>query len=218
MKAKAAKNSGHTLTLKQDSPNKSRGELIAELALSGASNSAMLIADFSKYTYGEDLALMECVAVLTDKASAVHGGDLKGIETVLLGQALALDSIFTTMARRAHLNLGEYLNAADRYMRLALKAQGQCRATLETLAAIKNPRIQTVFASQANITQGPQQVNNTVGGADNSGTPNERNSNSVQNELNQHEPNKLDAGTTGTTSGTHQTMATVGAINRAANK
>ena len=43
-------------------------------------------------------------------------------------------------------------------MRLSLKAQGQCRATLETLAVIKNP---PVFAHQANIAHGPQQVNNT---------------------------------------------------------
>jgi hypothetical protein len=44
-------------------------------------------------------------------------------------------------------------------MRLALRAQGQCRATLETLAAIKNPPV--VFARQANINNGgQQQVNN----------------------------------------------------------
>ena len=43
-------------------------------------------------------------------------------------------------------------------MRMALKAQSQCRATLETLATIKNPP--AVFARQANIAQGPQQVNN----------------------------------------------------------
>ena len=42
---------------------------------------------------------------------------------------------------------------SGRYMRLTLKAQGQRRATLETLAAIKNPT--TMFARQANITQGP---------------------------------------------------------------
>ena len=43
-------------------------------------------------------------------------------------------------------------------MRLALRAQSQCRATLETLAAIKNPPI--VYARQANVTTGPQQINN----------------------------------------------------------
>jgi len=41
-----------------------------------------------------------------------------------------------------------------------LKAQSQCRATLETLAAIKNPPI---FAKQANFANGHQQVNNHGG-------------------------------------------------------
>ena len=44
--------------------------------------------------------------------------------------------------------MNEHLPAAETYMRLALKAQSQCRATLETLANIKNPP--TVFARQAN--------------------------------------------------------------------
>jgi hypothetical protein len=46
----------------------------------------------------------------------------------------------------------------EAFMRLALKAQAQCRATLETLATIKNPPI--VYANQANVTTGPQQINN----------------------------------------------------------
>lgn len=44
------------------------------------------------------------------------------------------------------------------FMRLALRAQSQSRATLETLAAIRNPPI--VYARQANVTTGPQQINN----------------------------------------------------------
>ena len=31
--------------------------------------------------------------------------------------------------RRASLNIGEYMNAAETYLRLALRAQAQCRAT-----------------------------------------------------------------------------------------
>jgi hypothetical protein len=45
-------------------------------------------------------------------------------------------------------------------MRMALRAQAQCRATLETLAEIKNPPV--VYARQANVTTGPQQVNNSL--------------------------------------------------------
>ena len=46
---------------------------------------------------------------------------------------------------------------------LALKAQAQCRATLEALAEIKNPR-PVQFVKQANMTTGPQQVNNAYAG------------------------------------------------------
>src|SRR5689334_10192850 len=52
------------------------------------------------------------------------------------------------------------LGPFDTYMRMALRAQSQCRATLETLAAIKNPPV--VFAKRTNVTTGPQQINNGV--------------------------------------------------------
>jgi len=57
------------------------------------------------------------------------------------------------------LNMSEYINAAEIYLRLALKAQAQCRTTVETLVEMKNPR-PVAFVSQANISNGPQQVNN----------------------------------------------------------
>jgi len=63
------------------------------------------------------------------------------------------------MAQRSLMNMGEFLDAADRYLRLALRAQSQCRATAETLAFMKNP---PVFARQANLAQGLQPVNNVV--------------------------------------------------------
>jgi hypothetical protein len=71
-----------------------------------------------------------------------------------MAQAVTLNAMFTQLANQSIQS--QYVEHLDRYMRLALKAQGQCRATLETLAAIKNPP--TVFARQANIAQGLQQV------------------------------------------------------------
>ncbi|HRC26319.1 MAG TPA: hypothetical protein PKX87_02690 [Alphaproteobacteria bacterium] len=123
----------------EDQSGKSRDALIADMATGGILNSASLVTEFSKGYLG-DVSLTDCAEALKAKAKAVHGGDLKNIETLLTTQALALDSIFSSMAMRAKLNMGEYMNAAEKYMRLALKAQGQCRATLETLAAIKNPQ------------------------------------------------------------------------------
>ena len=63
---------------------------------------------------------------------------------MLAAQAIALDSMFAELARRTANNMGEYVNAAERYGRLALKAQSNCRATLETLAKLHQPREQTV--------------------------------------------------------------------------
>ena len=75
-----------------------------------------------------------------------------------------LNPIFAELARGSALNVGEHMHAMKRCMRLALKAQGECRATLETLAAIKNPPV--VFAKQANISNGPQLLNNGAPASD----------------------------------------------------
>jgi hypothetical protein len=99
------------------------------------------------------------VALMQAKTQEVQNGDLSGPEAILVAQAVALDVIFNEMTRRAALNMGEHLQATDTYMRLAMRAQGQCRATLQTLGELKNPR-QVAFVKQANIANGHQQVNN----------------------------------------------------------
>jgi hypothetical protein len=89
-------------------------------------------------------------------------------------------------------------------LRLALKAQSQCRATLETLSAIKNPPV--VIAKQANISNGHQQINNGV-----PATRTEKNEN-TQNELlaeAQHGSETLDTRTTGATISKDKAMATL---------
>ena len=81
-------------------------------------------------------------------------------EAMLSAQAVALNAIFGEFARRAAVNMGEHIGAMETYARLAMKAQSQCRSTIETLAEMKNPPV--VFARQANISNGPQQVNNGI--------------------------------------------------------
>lgn len=91
-------------------------------------------------------------------------------------------------------------------MRLALKAQAQCRATLETLANTKKPPV--VYARQANIAHGPQQVNNGSRDA------NARAPISLPNELLETEHGKrLELGTSGAAIGSDPALETVGAIN-----
>jgi hypothetical protein len=96
------------------------------------------------------------LATLRDQARTVSSGDLSRAESLLMNQADALQSLFVGLVERSFTQ--EYLVHMEGFMRLALKAQSQCRATLETLAAVKNPPV--VYARQANVTTGPQQVNN----------------------------------------------------------
>jgi hypothetical protein len=73
-----------------------------------------------------------------------------------MAQAISLDAIYNRLAMLAIRT--DHIPTLDACLRLALRAQNQSRATLETLAAIKNPPV--VFAKQANIAAGHQQVNN----------------------------------------------------------
>jgi hypothetical protein len=59
--------------------------------------------------------------------------------------------IFNQLARRSA--FCKYLNRFEANLRLALKVQAQCRATLEALAAITNRR-PVAFLKQANIANG----------------------------------------------------------------
>lgn len=84
--------------------------------------------------------------------------DLSAVEDMLFTQAIALQSLFVRLSEGAL--AAETIPNYDMKFRYALRAQSQCRATLETLATIKNPPV--LFARQANVSNGPQQVNNTI--------------------------------------------------------
>lgn len=126
-----------------------------EVLLSPIVQSAAAIEAWSKFAGEVDLG--DLVDALRQQSSKVQSGNMQPVEAMLLGQAKALETIFTSLARRA--NSQEYLKHLQTYLALALKAQAQCRATLEALAEIKNPR-PVLIAKQANVANGPQQVNN----------------------------------------------------------
>ena len=186
-----------------------KGELAKphQLLLMASAQNAIAMAEWGKYA-GE-IDLTELVTDLQTKAESIQDGNMKPVEAMLYGQAMALQTIFTNLARRSAMNAGEYLDAADKYMRLALKAQSQCRATLETLAEIKNPM---PYIKQANIANGPQQVNNGQAPAAPAG-----NTQTLQNELLEHQHgDTLEFGTTGQTVGADTHLEAVGTVQRAA--
>lgn len=141
-------------------PKKSEAQQFAELGMEGlAPNASIANAWLGDMGMDAKGALTECVDALRETVGKVRGGDLGYAETLLVGQAAALNSLFVNMVGSAGLTRGINPQAFERYMRLALKAQSQCRCTLETLAEIKNPR-QVAFVRQANIANGHQQINN----------------------------------------------------------
>lgn len=198
----------------REETGKTHERIFADVAAAGTLDNAHVMQTFAQPTMGE-LHLNECVNALRDKTRAVNRGDLSSVEAMLIEQATALSTIFAELSRRSARNMGEYLDAADRYMRLALKAQSQCRATLETLATIKaGPAI---FARQANIAHGPQQVNN--GTEADKMRARARETESAKTELlGASDGEWLDTGTASAPGRGDSALATVGKIDGAANR
>lgn len=140
------------------------GDLVkAEMGLSPEIANAPLVRGFNNLgSWGaENLNDGAITTALEALSARVSEGDMTEIEAVLVSQIFALNSIFAHSAALSGNAKG--LNAAQRsqfLMQIALKAQGNCRATVEALVALKFPRT-TVFAKQANVAAGGhQQINN----------------------------------------------------------
>ena len=189
-----------------------RNAFAHEIVLSPTTQNAAGIHAWGKFAGEQDLG--ELITGLKEQVRQVQDGNMGRVEAMLYGQAMTLQTIFTNLARRSAMNAGEYIDAADKYMRLALKAQSQCRATLETLAEIKNPM---PYIKQANIANGPQQVNNGKSTQYAQAHAPAGNSQTLQNELLEHQHgDTLEFGTTGQTVGADTHLEAVGTVQRAA--
>jgi hypothetical protein len=201
-----------------DAADPERSEALAKLALRPSVNAAAVVTQYGKpLGVGEDDigALMN---QLSDDVEKVWAGDMRRAEAMLFGQAHALQAIFMSLSRRA--NSQEYLKQWEAYLRMALKAQNQCRMTLETLATIKNPPV--VIARQANINNGgQQQVNNGAGMSAPSGqqSTHAADMQAAQTELlEQPHGQRLDFGAKSQAGGADPQLATVGAVHRPAHR
>jgi len=190
-------------TLTAESP---RGKGV--LATVPSLNNASVIQAFQANIMGKDADLGAMINMLDVSIKTVAKDDLTGLEEMLLGQATALQTIFTSMARRAAVQ--QQLPQYQTYLGLALKAQAQSRATITALVDLKHPR-QAAFFGQANLTTGPQQVNNVIHAAPENGTP-------------QNPPNQLSGGAyelhqdtraQSLESGLNTSLEALGGVNRA---
>ena len=152
---------------------------------------------------GSDVGINAYVEELSAQIDKVNAGDMKRPEAMLLMQAYTLDGLFNNLARKAQIQ--SHMPHYESFLRLALKAQGQCRSTLETLSTIKNPPV--IFAKQANISNGHQQINN---GMPAPGTHTEEIINQSNELLEQTHGERLDSGTKGETISIDSELATLG--------
>jgi len=166
------------------------------------------------YTPGIPLDFAETAVVLRKHCDVLAKQDMRHAEDMLLNQAHALQAMFCDLARSAKKQSS--LAQIQTLTVLALKAQSQCRATLQTLSDVKYPK-QATFINQANIA-GQQQVNN---GVQPNNTPPSREEKTIQsNELLKDTSNGteiigMDTGTTRTASSTDSKLEAVGALNGA---
>lgn len=183
-------------------PDEAAESAIARAFVRPTIQAAVSIFDINKC---RETSVAELHNELTAQAQQIHGGDMKQAETMLIAQAHTLDALFNSLTRSAIVS--DTLNQYDTKFRLALRAQAQCRATLETLSAIKNPPV--IFAKQANITSGPQQVNNGTH------TRTGENENEPNKQL-QHNPGeRLDFRAQGATGSVNPNVEAVGTFQRA---
>ena len=131
-----------------------------QIVLSSNTQNAVGILSWSKFAGEADLQEL-CNDLATETGKVVQDGNMRPVEAMLYQQAKTLETMFTCLARRAANQDG--LKQFQVNLTLALKAQAQCRSTLEALGEIKNPR-PVQFVKQANMTTGPQQVNNAYAG------------------------------------------------------
>ena len=193
-------------------PDREKSEAMAKMALRPSVNAAAVMVSYGKSLGIADDDIGALMDRLADDVKDVWAGDMKRAEAMLFGQAHALQSIFMNLARRA--TTQEYLKQWEAYLRMALKAQNQCRMTLETLATIKNPPV--VYARQANINNGgQQQVNNSVAPAPEKAPAHAANLQTAPTGLLEKQHGEwLDTGAASTAGGVDPHLAPVGAVHR----
>lgn len=169
----------------------------------------LVVQQYLQYVNGGS-NLQALSEVSRDHVQAIGGGDFSVLELMLMTQATALQAMFVDLATRARRQ--DRFDAIQTMTTLALKCAAQSRQAVTALAELRMPKTVT-FAKQANVTNGPQQVNNVVVAKDSHARAEE-----IQTQGNklleaQH-GGRMDTGAAGAAGGTDPHLATVGEVLR----
>lgn len=140
-----------------EGPEQNSPDLVARAMLDPYFRHGAVAADNAAKTLGWGSGAEVAAAYpasIRDRCSKTGAGDLSEASQLLLAQALTLDTIFTEFASSAARTSS--IDAAERFMRLALKAQANGRATLEALTKLHQPREQIV--RHIHVNEGGQAV------------------------------------------------------------
>ena len=114
-----------------------RGKYLEDSVFAAIETSARLRRPLASADAGGDASdpVERTIATIEAESARIEANDLSAVEAVFVSQALALDTMFTTLARGSMYEEDLWPEP----LRLALKAQAQSRATLQTLLSLKNP-------------------------------------------------------------------------------
>jgi hypothetical protein len=174
----------------------------ARAALSPEYHAAESIFQLGQVLSSRDVDLTKLAERLEYQSQKLSEGDLGPAEAMLAAHAYTLNSLFHNLLRRSALNSENEFSVIEKLIKLAMKAQSQCRATWDTLASIKRPPPELI--RQTNIAHGHQQVNNFPGNQD-----------GENGLLEQTDGERLDEGTPTEAVSGDQTLETVGTKHRA---
>ena len=150
--------------------------LTAYVLTSGQCNNLVVQRYLHYVNDGGSVAALSKVSA--EQVFAIAGGNLSSLELMLLTQATALQAMFIDLALRAKRQ--DSFEGTQTLTTLALKCAAQSRQAVTALAELRIPKA-VMFAKQANVSNGPQQVNNRVVAP---AAP-------ARAEENQHRPNEL---------------------------
>jgi len=188
-------------------PGLTRPESKALELVRGLLPNAAAAWQWAEYPFGkptEEVDITSTLRGVVEASERVNAGNLGDLEALLTSQAIALNAVFANLLHRA--NCTKMVPHLESYLRLAFKAQSQCRTTAEALAAIKSP---AVFTKQANIASQQVVNNGTMVSGSRPG-----NSQIVQNEQLEAQGERLDGRAAPTAISSHSTVETLGTLNR----
>jgi len=138
--------------------NEPSGRTVSRHALDPAHRSSISHYEISdKEWYSSEISINDLVDELENLTESLSKSSSRDSKRMLAAQSVLLDKLFNMLSVKGALNAkAGNLAYATEYMKLALKAQANCRTTLQAISEINTPRQQI---SQINMAENQQVIN-----------------------------------------------------------